>query len=91
MELERATTPLFYGPLEEFPRPWEPKFSDSIGQPSRTRHNRAAHGMEGLNEPISRLFDEEPTPLRQPSDAADNANGRNFERTPEFLPAREPE
>ncbi|MFV2066244.1 MAG: hypothetical protein ACC645_04640 [Pirellulales bacterium] len=33
MDLTQATTPLVYGPLERYPRPWEPSLPNAYGKP----------------------------------------------------------
>ena len=34
-KVQQSTTPLLYGPLERYPRPWEPKLPDAIENPRR--------------------------------------------------------
>jgi len=38
--VQQATTPLLYGALDQFPRPWEPKLADAVENPRRMNHDR---------------------------------------------------
>lgn len=49
-EVQRATTPLLYGPLERYPRPWEPKLPDAIENPRTADKHRIA---EQWKHPVS--------------------------------------
>ncbi|MCM2369579.1 type II secretion system protein GspD [Aporhodopirellula aestuarii] len=42
---DRATTPLFYGPLKEFPRPWEPKLTTDNGFGKSQNKSSSVEGM----------------------------------------------
>lgn len=55
VETERATTPLLHGPLEKYPRPWEPQLPDAVHNPHTLpvpaafhRHARKASGGKRL-------------------------------------------
>ncbi len=39
-KVQQATTPLLYGPLERYPRPWEPTLPDAIENPRRLDPHR---------------------------------------------------
>lgn len=46
MDVERATTPLVYGPLKEVPRPWEAELPDAMKNPRRFRPGRLHDAVE---------------------------------------------
>ena len=41
VQLERASTPLLHGPLNRYPRPWEPRLPDSVDNPRVFQPERA--------------------------------------------------
>lgn len=103
-KLERATTPLFYGPLQEFPRPWEPEFPGDIGRPNRDSGKRGGKGTNGLRKTITRTFDDSfsaaseffgppaaSPPLRQPRVGDGHLPEPAFESLPEVQPLRQPQ
>jgi type IV pilus assembly protein PilQ len=60
VQLERATTPLLWGPLDEYPRPWEPRLNNPYDNPKRLRDGvnyqaseyDATEYFQGNNQPV---------------------------------------
>jgi type II secretory pathway component GspD/PulD (secretin) len=50
VEAERCQTPLFHGPLERFPRPWEPVLPGTAKDPERMFRKHHGHGCRSCRE-----------------------------------------
>lgn len=51
LQYQRATTPLLHGPLQEYPRPYEPKFPNADDRPRKFDGNRALNYFRDMKDP----------------------------------------
>lgn len=74
-EVQQATTPLLYGPLERIPRPWEPKLPDAIENPRHLDRDR-------VKESLRRPFKAPPQQLDYYFPARDDASSNTMTLNP---------